>query len=761
MDSPKNKIKSKDINKILKEIGRSKNAFRKSNVYLSQKEIRDKIEKSLTPKDKLSSILSTNEKIRYKNISNIFLGGSVDYFSNLIWDIKKKENRILKDKFSKISFPIFEKENKDFKLKKKSNKKLFASKLALFGVVFGTGAYLLKEIYDNFIGGESFSKINNILSSFLPVKLTFYPNANKIIDGEGSSFALKMKDGEEISISDEHFGTNPIEETSKTFDNIIFNNFLKDGINNLLNNIGEKTDKSIIGYLIFTPLGVYINRAKEYLRDSLYNPKIPKMYKDNLFQIKAILATASESLGAFGVDADFVGLFEGKSFIGRYQSRFSNYILESKDGYTKILADIQNGFNSVVNGKKDESKYSFGTEATLLSQRDRNNYLRKIVLTSDSSDIITNKIENFVEIGSIEEVIDIINKSRGGIDISTERKITKSNTTHGELSIKIETGDNYILNHIFNIKTGNIHNSKNIKDAMGNNEIGKFRYFGSDTVEMMDETEKYLKDKFNPIKESINEKLKNASDLIFELFAQKQLQKFYDTQDKITDFLTKNNLENIKRYETDISDDYIYFNKNTSTYEKLNFLTDLYFDGRNEKGNFIHNFITRMGDYTDDNIVKMENIINNFNNHFSAFDYISHISSINKKDETDDAIKDFYSKQTILMSQTSDISTHLGASNRTFLHILSNFTKSKYNFRNSKLSLLKRLFLKIYNIAKEKSSYFEGNGYDWKLKIYANMEKEGTYYKDMKVHHSAIYNDYTKKVTPIKFDSINFYSISK
>lgn len=682
MDSPENKkIKSKDITKILKRIGKSKNNFKKANVFLSKEEIKNRIEASIQKIDDESSTLSTNEKIRYGKIGSSFIKGSEDYFLEFISKIKKEERKKLREKNNKFDFKVIEKEKNSFNEKKKKGKINFGIKLALFGAAFTGVAYTIKNVYDYISNNEKIINIVKELKEFLPSSLKFRSGSSKFFDGKSFSFVLSTKNGEEVPISDVSFSKNPIEESAKSFDDIFLTKFLKDGFGNFANNLNEN---SLIGYFLFKPFTVYVNKANEYLYDAIRDPKIGKMYRDTIPFLRHLMW------------GDLRNFFEGELFNKKYVGRYSNLILKSQNKETELIANISNTLRGVLKNKTDEElkkdKGVFGHKRQIF------NGTEGFEIGTLSGDKVTDLIEKYIKTQSAEKVFSVINEMKSGIKIEKTKNENKSGGLitgwlHITLGASIKVPPN--LKEMLKSSEGDaIYVKGNYK--MG----GRFRY------DYMEENEKTLKKNLKLHEDAINSTLKDVSKLIPTLFAHQRLNQYYSKQDSLVKIMSKNNLDYVKQYES-VHGDLIYFDKNYRTHEKLSFFINDYFDGRWKYKNFIHKFLLMMGDNTETAYTQIHNVINSFKSSISPYSYIREtLSDVDKKDDFGNNIRDFFKKSTIIMGQSSEDKTHLEVSPTSLFNILLNYSKSKLNFRRVRLELMKRLLDKTTSTVESISVYF-------------------------------------------------------
>ena len=676
MDSPKNtKIKSKDITDILKGIRKSKSNFKKANIFLSKEEIKRKIESSIKDKEESSSTLSTNEKIRYGKIGSSFIKGSEDYFSDFILKLKREERKKLREQNKNLNFDGFSKEKSIFKTSKKKNKALFGTKLALFGAALTGAAYLIKETYDFFVESPKFTKIKKDLENFLPSSIKFYDSGLKTINENPSSFILTTKNGEEISISDESFSKNPISESASTFDDIILKRFLKDGLGDFFNNINKEDGQSIMGYFLFKPFSVYVNRAKKYLYDAIQDPKIGKMFRDTFFLIRWIF-----------------NMWDLSSLTNQYQGRYTSYILKSQDAATNTFAKILNTLREgvevpveVVDSKIITEKIgSFGKNRKIFSNVDY------FLVGTFSSDKVGSLIQDYIKNNSVEDVMAATKEMKDGVKIEktkTEKYANDWWTITLGASVKAPEHLKQMLStpdKRFSIFTeGNL--------AMG----GRFKQ------SHMEENEQLLDKKLKKHEHDINITLSKVAEEIPRLLAYHRLNQYYDRQESLVKIMTKNNLEEVKQYET-INEDLIYFNKNLKIHQKLNFIIRDYFDNRWKYNNFIHKFMIMMEENTEIGVVQMENTINAFKTSFSPYTHLNDtLKDLDKKDDLGRGIKNYYKNHTVLMGQSSDDNVQYGISNTSFLNILVNYAKSKINFRRTRMKIFKSLLEKTSETVKD------------------------------------------------------------
>lgn len=696
MASDVNKLVVKDISDILKYLRKSEDNFKKASIYLSHEEIRNKIESSIKKKENRPSLLSTNEKMRFSKIGQSFIKGTSDYFNDFFYNLKLKERESNKKEISILNMEDFQ---KDFSLKKKNGKNNFGLKLALFGAAFGISGFIIKKTYDAFLNNLNVAKINNTLSGLFPSSLKFYSSNSKIIDGEVASFVVTTSNGEEIALSNEMLSENPIEESAKTFDDINLDKILKKGMGLTLNNTDEKSGKSIIGHLIYTPFSVYISEAKRYLYDSMSNPKIGRAYKDMFWQLKTLIKVADISTSLVDVNMGLSSFFNGESFRGGFANRFGKYMLDSQNGYTNAVASILNNLNQICGKNKILLRVASSyTDKT-----------RDVSITiGSSSENIREYFERLLNDGDYERFLSMAYNISRGYNFKTLLDESHDSTS-GTLSVVVDSNfEDKELRDLFNIHgRGFIReigktSSARLKDFQQTLERRGMETF-STGLRYKDESGNIV------VVPPLNKIFSDLFPQLMNLMAHHRLNKHFDVLDSLIGLTLKNNLETVKNYDDVIYENQIYFNKELKTHEKLKILTDAYFNPKSVQHNFILKFLSSMEESSEWGRIQMKNTIYNFKNLISPYSFIRETITGDKNDDLGLIMNSqFHNTNTILMGETSDTSSAHGVNNEILLQTIVNYTKSKMNFRKSKQDVLKRLLVKLVEIGKKQSKFFKG-----------------------------------------------------
>ena len=112
--------------------------------------------------------------------------------------------------------------------------------------------------------------------------------------------------------------------------------------------------------------------------------------------------------------------------------------------------------------------------------------------------------------------------------------------------------------------------------------------------------------------------------------------------------------------------------------------------------------MTMMEENTEIGVVQMENTINAFKTSFSPYTHLNDtLKDLDKKDDLERGIKNYYKNHTVLMGQSSDDNVQYGISNTSFLNILVNYAKSKINFRRTRMKIFKNLLEKTSETVKD------------------------------------------------------------
>lgn len=700
-----------DALKSLKKIKENENSFQRGTLYVTKLDIKNKIKKEFTVKDKNSSLLSSSEKIRNFNIGNSIIKGGTEFYKKLIVDIKKSE----KEKYEKYKKLIKkeqgfgdENEKNSFKSNKKKSKAMMWTKLALLGVAIGAGIYFIKEIYDYITKSQTFLNIKDQLKKLKPISLFFSNNSSKIIDGITSSFYVKTNGGDEISISNKRRSENPVKRSAKDFDIIMKDEVLGQNggaFRNFLNSYDPKN--SPIGYFISQPLFYFFDKLRLYLIKSFSELNMGRwrdVYQMGIWFINdKIQKLATEPI---------LNPFAHLNL--KTQDRKENIKIKAKEKIEEIYKSLNLNTYGTIR-KKILLVNEDGGEKVILTISNPEDVIKKFESKIDSNDIL--KLRRTLK-NIQEENIKVEFYSEGLSDTKIRLVVIDKNGNKKSLPPELTSMFGMYVSHVGH----QFYGDKGGKDAK---------------KELLN----VIQQQVDIFVSELKAQFKESESIYGDMLAQKMYTEHFLKPNDIALQLLDSTFEyDINDVNSSFIESEIYFNKSKSSKEKMDLIIQSYFTKEN---NFFLRYISKLEKTIENEFGKFASYINFFDIDFSPFQYSS--SHIDDKHEVlKTSIKNFYGDRDLLITDSSLSEETLKMSYENISNNIRIFSNLRNEYRlskrerlrkikdNFKLKLLELIDLMAshgvinYRIHKEKVLYSgdDLNGYEYSLIAQENKEEE-------------------------------------
>ena len=645
-----------EVSDVLQKINKSKDKIKSSYFSMSIFEIKHRIKSNeLNPKkEDKSSTLSNVEKMRYGKIGDNFLKGASSEYIKIIENIKKEEKKKFKEKRKQLQ-KIKEDNDKEIKKDIKRSTTSSKSKLVLIALAIGGLSYLLKKTYDKIFTSIHDFNVNKILSDFIPKKIIFNQSDNT--NDDVSSFDLETLSEEKVSLTDKHYSKNPIEEASKTFDNIFLNHIFRDGFGNILNNLNR--GDSVIGYLVSKPIELIVNKLRKFCKDALTTNKFFNDMGADLFHF---------------VQTVFINPFISiKEILGRnYVGRYNSLMLRSSDEYTQAMYEIEQTLKNVTPNETNNELFSFRGHSIKVHVGFGHDFLNEIQESIEGSnkDFI-NRVLSFTSFSGLH--MDEVNrKSIGYASIDARTNFSSSmrelnfyidSENAGVMGVGASGGRDLqrliTLGISYFFEDENTYNSPTEAMEVYRNMIIRNQNFRNITSRLT-----------TTIKTDIPKLLLRAR--AWHLYNEE----FLKPRERMLEIANENfDIYNSGSVETDM-ENMIYFNKNISTARKIKLLLDTYFDSSDRNKNFFTRYIDKMVSRSEWARLKSLAITNHF------ADVVSPLHHLNEEDYG--IIKSFSNGSNVTMiSQHNNTFGGVGVNYESLLFNLINFYKTKLNIEIS------------------------------------------------------------------------------
>lgn len=657
-----NKLMDK-VSDVLNEINKSEKNIEKSYFSMSLFEIKHRNDTNKVPKKKdESSTLTVTEKMRYGKIGDNFIKGASEEYTKIIEKVKKEERKKYKEKQKDLQ-RLQSQNTEDIKKEIKKSKKTSKTKLVLIGGAIAISAFLLKKTFDFLIYQSNKFNFFKVLSDYLPQKISFVKSKIDEMDESASTFVLETTGGEKVSISDETYSKNPIEDAAKSFDNILKTYVFDKGINNLINNIKE--DNSIIGYMIFRPVSVIINKLMRFSKEALTtNRYFHGMGADLFHFIQTCLSP-------------FLSLDETLS--KNYEGRYKSLIIKSLDGYTSAIAKLEKLLrdSTPAGGKIGIGSY----------------YGRDVELTISGMDGYLQKAKE-AAIGSSGEFLTFFRKANSFNGVKIGNVEIKGNAG---ISARVEydTGPLEGVHFVVDTTKGTSHLT-----------VGRsWGWFGGGGPE--EESIEYAKSlsshsTINHYEKLIKENISNLPKLLLEIRAWRGYnENFLKPREQMLELINDDvEIYNSNTVET-YTDYLIYFQNNLKTYEKVHWLINHYFNPSDKSKNFFLEYLKNMEIRSEWAKIKSLTVIDYF------ADTITPLRHLYDEEETSPIRQFFNNSKVKILSEHNNQYGNFGSSTNSLIYKLSNFSNKKLEMKNLLYEILTRMGTYLFNTRKKYVKYYK------------------------------------------------------
>lgn len=656
-----NKLMDK-VSDVLNEINKSEKNIEKSYFSMSLFEIKHRNDTDKVPKKKdESSTLTATEKMRYGKIGDNFIKGASEEYTKIIEKVKKEERKKYKEKQKDLQ-RLQSQNTEDIKKEIKKSKKSSKTKLALIGGAIVLSAFLLKKTFDFLVYQSNKFNFFKVLSDYLPQKISFVKSKIDEMDESASTFVLETTGGEKVSISDETYSKNPIEIAAKSFDNILKTYVFDKGINNLINNIKE--DNSIIGYMLFRPVSVIINKLMRFSKEALTtNRYFHGMGADLFHFIQTCLSP-------------FLSLDETLS--KNYEGRYKSLIIKSLDGYTSAIAKLE---KSLRDSTPTGGKIGIGSY-----------YDRDVELRISGMDEYLQKAKE-AAIGSSEEFLSFFRKANNFDGMKIGDVETKGNAA---ISARVE----YDVGPL-----DGVHFVVDTTKGTSNLIVGRsWGWFGGGPEEESIEYAKSLSSHptINRYENLIKENISNLPKLLLEIRAWRGYnEKFLKPREQMLGLIN----DDVEIYNSNTIEPYtdylIYFQNNLKTHEKLYWLISHYFNPSDNSKNFFLEYLKNMETRSEWAKIKSLAIINYFG------DTITPLRHLYGEEESSPIRQFFNNSKVKILSEHNNQYGNFGSSANSLVYKLSNFANKKLEMKNLLCEILTRMGTYLFNARKKYVKYYK------------------------------------------------------
>lgn len=644
-----------EVSDVLQKINKSKDKVKSSYFAMSIFEIKHRIKSNElnSKKEDKTSTLSNVEKMRYGKIGDNFLKGASNEYIKIIENIKKEEKKKFKEKRKQLQ-KIKEDGDKEIKKDIKRSTSSSKSKLVLIALAIGGLSYLLKKTYDKIYTSIYDFNINKILSDFVPKKIIF--NQSNNTNDDGSSFDLETSGGEKVSLTDKHYSKNPIEEASKSFDNIILNHIFRNGFGKILNNLNK--GESVVGYIVSKPTELIVNKLRKFCKEALTTNKFFYGMGADLFHFVQTLLKP------------FISVNEvlGRNYVGRYNS----LMLRSSDEYTQAMYEIEQALKNATPNETNNELFSFRGYSIKVHAGFSHDFLNEIQESIEGSN--TDFIERLISFTTFDGLrMNEVNRNSIGHTSIDAR--TNFSSSMRELNFYIDSENAGVMNVgasggrdlkrlitlgiSYFFEDENTYNSPTEAMEVYRNMIINNQNFRNITSRLT-----------TTITTDIPKLLLRAR--TWHLYNEE----FLKPRERMLEIANENfDLYNSGSIETDM-ENMIYFNKNISTGRKIKFLLDTYFNSSDRNKNFFTRYIDKMENRSEWARLKSLAITNHF------ADVVSPLHHLNEEDYN--IIKSFSNgSNVVLISQHNNTFGGVGVNYESLLFNLINFYKTKLNIEIS------------------------------------------------------------------------------
>ena len=647
-----NKLMDK-VSDVLRDINKSEKNIEKSYFSMSLFEIKHRNKTNKISEKKDDSTLTVAEKVRYGKIGDNFIKGASEEYTKIIEKVKKEARKKFKEKQEDLQ-RLQSQDSEEIKKEIKKSKKSSKSKLILIGGAIAATAFLLKKTYDFLIERNNKFNFSKVLSEYFPQKISFAKSKIDEMDESVSTFILETTGGEKVILTEETHSKNPIEEAAKSFDAILKTYVFDKGINRLINNI--KDDESVIGYLLFRPAGVIINKLMRFSKEALTSNKYFYGMGADLFHSVQTMLSPLISIN------DLLA----KKYVGRYNS----LMITSSDAYTNAIARLD---KTMRDATPIEKVINNGGAVGLGVFFDRDDIELRISGLSDFG-----KKAAQVAIGNSDNFLEFFKREKGFKGLKMGETKT-SGTTGVSAYVKYDVGNLPGVGFVVDTPTISSH----MRTGTG------FIWFGTPEDKKVEYAEalsshQTIKRYARVFEESIS----SVPELMLEIRAWHGYnENFLKPREKMLELMNKD----VEIYNSNTPESYtdymIYFQKELKTYDKFNWIAQQYFNTKDKSKNFLSNYLDNMKIRGEWAKLKSLSMIRHFAITFNPLFYL--------EEEENSPIREFFNGTKVkILSEHNDQYGSIGSSDSIMIYKLFNFSNKKTELKN----LLRNILTRVGNI---------------------------------------------------------------
>ena len=647
-----NKLMDK-VSDVLRDINKSEKNIEKSYFSMSLFEIKHRNKANKIPEKKDDSTLTVAEKVRYGKIGDNFIKGASEEYTKIIEKVKKEARKKFKEKQEDLQ-RLQSQDSEEIKKEIKKSKKSSKSKLILIGGAIAATAFLLKKTYDFLIERNNKFNFSKVLSEYFPQKISFAKSKIDEMDESVSTFILETTGGEKVILSEETHSKNPIEEAAKSFDAILKTYVFDKGINKLINNI--KDDESVIGYLLFRPAGVIINKLMRFSKEALTSNKYFYGMGADLFHSVQTMLSPLISINEL----------LAKKYVGRYNS----LMITSSDAYTNAIARLD---KTMRDATPIEKVINNGGAVGLGVFFDRDDIELRISGLSDFG-----KKAAQVAIGNSDNFLEFFKRVKGFKGLKMGETKT-SGTTGVSAYVKYDVGNLPGVGFVVDTPTISSH----MRTGKG------FIWFGTPEDKKVEYAEALASNQTIKRYERVfEESISSVPELMLEIRAWHGYnENFLKPREKMLELMNKD----VEIYNSNTPESYtdymIYFQKELKTYDKFNWIAQQYFNTKDKSKNFLSNYLDNMKIRGEWAKLKSLSMIRHFAITFNPLFYL--------EEEENSPIREFFNGTKVkILSEHNDQYGSIGSSDSIMIYKLFNFSNKKTELKN----LLRNILTRVGNI---------------------------------------------------------------
>ena len=629
------------VSNVLRDINKSEKNIEKSYFSMSLFEIKNRNKTNEISEKKDDSTLTVTEKVRYGKIGDNFIKGASEEYIKIIEKIKKEARKKFKEKEKEIQ-RLQSQESEGAKKEIKKSKKLSKSKLLLIGGAIGVTAFLLKKSYDFLIEYDSKFNFSKVLFDYLPRKISFVKSSINEIDESASTFVLETTGGEKVNLTEESYSKNPIEEAASSFDDILKTYVFEKGINYLINN--AKDEESVIGFLLFRPAGIIINKLMRFSEEALTtNRYFYGMGADLFHSIQLMLSP-------------FLSVNEilGKNYMGRYNS----LMIISSDAYTNAIARLDKLMRDATpSGGKINLGTFFNRSDIALFVSGLSDFGKKIAQVS---------------VGNPEEFLELFKRVKDFKGL----KMGKTETEAYSTSAFVKFGTDTLHEIGFHVDT--------TKGSSTMITGRKWFPWQKDASEVYMEALSENKDIYR-YQKLVEKNISSLPELMLEIRAWHGYnEKLLKPREKMLELMNKD----VETYNSSTIESYtdymIYFQRDLTIHDKFYWIANQYFNVKDKNKNFLLNHLENMKTRAEWAKLKSLSIINHFGSTINPLFYL--------EEPENSPIREFFNGSKVkIISEHNDQYGNIGSNESLMMYKLKNFSNKKHDLKHLSYTILTRI----------------------------------------------------------------------